>query len=137
MDSCTVAYAGSNSSWIEARFTFKTKGPLPAICSGFLSLAYEQDGSYQIWVLRTILEGFVGYPSVDTMAREKSLGLRHSTKTDYQCLVIGGGAAGLSTAGRLKALGVDYLILEKLANVGDSWACRYNAAKRESVSAFH
>ncbi|OCT44725.1 Flavin-binding monooxygenase-like family protein [Cladophialophora carrionii] len=128
-DSCTVAHAGSDSSWIEARFSFRTNGPLPAVCSGFLSLAYENDGSYKIWVLRTILEGFVGYPSVDTMAREKTLGLQQSTKTDYQCLVIGGGAAGLSTAGRLKALGVDYLILEKLADVGGSWACRYNAAK--------
>ncbi|OQU93947.1 hypothetical protein CLAIMM_00380 isoform 1 [Cladophialophora immunda] len=128
-DSCTVAHAGSDSSWIEARFSFRTNGPLPAVCSGFLSLAYENDGSYRIWVLRTILEDFVGYPSVDAMAREKSLGLQQSTKTDYQCIVIGGGAAGLSTAGRLKALGVDYLVLEKLADVGDSWACRYNAAK--------
>ncbi|KIX99768.1 uncharacterized protein Z520_04404 [Fonsecaea multimorphosa CBS 102226] len=128
-DSCAIAYAGTDSSWIDARFNFRTNGPLPAICSGFLSLAYEKDGSYKIWVLRTILERFIGYPSADTMAREKTLGLQQSTKTEYQCLVIGGGAAGLSTAGRLKALGVDYLILEKLAHVGDSWACRYNAAR--------
>lgn len=48
----------------------------------------------------------------------------------FECVIIGGGQAGLSVAGRLKALGVPYVILEKHAKVGDNWKTRYDSTKR-------
>ena len=53
-------------------------------------------------------------------------------QVDYDCVIIGGGQAGLSTAGRLKALGVSYLVLEKHDEVGDSWYTRYDSMKCKS-----
>jgi hypothetical protein len=52
-----------------------------------------------------------------------------STESHFDCVVVGGGQAGLSTGGRLKALGVSYVILEKHARVGDSWGTRYDSTK--------
>lgn len=57
-------------------------------------------------------------------------------KRDFDCVVIGGGQAGLSTAGCLGALGVSYVILEKHAAVGDSWGKRYNSTKLHTIREF-
>lgn len=54
-----------------------------------------------------------------------------SRAVDYDCVVVGGGQAGLSTGGRLKALGISYVIIEKHPNVGDSWKTRYDSMKRK------
>ena len=54
-----------------------------------------------------------------------------SRNVDFDCVIIGGGQAGLSTGGRLKALGVSYLIIEKHPEVGDSWKTRYDSMKRK------
>jgi hypothetical protein len=50
----------------------------------------------------------------------------------YYAVVIGGSQSGLSTGGRLAALNVPYIILEKNNNVGDAWLLRYKSARRES-----
>jgi putative flavoprotein involved in K+ transport len=41
-------------------------------------------------------------------------------------VVIGGGAAGLSTAGALSQLGIDAVVLEQDATLGGTWARRYD-----------
>ena len=48
----------------------------------------------------------------------------------FDCVVVGGGQAGLSTGGRLKALGVSYVVLDKNERIGDNWMLRYDSAKR-------
>lgn len=52
---------------------------------------------------------------------------------DFDCVVVGGGQAGLGTGGRLKALGISYVILEKNVEVGDSWATRYDSTRCKSM----
>src|SRR5436189_282831 len=42
-------------------------------------------------------------------------------------LVVGGGQAGLSIAARLAQLGLDMLIVDREARVGDNWRKRYHA----------
>jgi hypothetical protein len=157
-DSCRIADAGPESSWIEARFLFEADGTPQTTCSGFASLVYHPQTGWKIWVLRTILEQLVGHGDVDTLAPPKSLpngllaqprghgdvdnlappkslseGLlampNHPDKPHFECLIVGGGQSGLSTAGRLKALGVSYLVVEKNANVGDNWKLRYDLTK--------
>lgn len=44
-------------------------------------------------------------------------------------LIIGGGNAGACLAGRLKALAVDSIILERNAHPGDNWAFRYDSLR--------
>ena len=50
---------------------------------------------------------------------------------NFDSIVIGGGQAGLAVGGRLQALGVSYVILDKQAKVGDSWKTRYTSTKRK------
>jgi hypothetical protein len=134
-DSCRIADAGPESSWIEARFLFEADGTTPTTCSGFASLVYHPQTGWKIWLLRTILEQLVGHGDVDKLAPPKSLpkGLlatpNYPDKPHFECLIVGGGQSGLSTAGRLKALGVSYLVVEKNANVGDNWKLRYDLTK--------
>lgn len=133
---------GSSSSWIDARFTFRTTTGVPRVtCSGFLSIVPDVHGSWKIWMLRTILEQIEGAGDVDQLAPALSNGapgnLKNGMMTNgtspqyFDCIVVGGGQAGLGVGGRLHALGVSYLIVDKHAIVGDSWDTRYDSTKRE------
>jgi len=46
---------------------------------------------------------------------------------DPAVLVVGGGQAGLAVAARLKQLGVDTLIVDKMERIGDNWRKRYHS----------
>lgn len=67
-----------------------------------------------------------GYHAAETPASDSTV--------DFQCVVIGGGQAGLSVGGRLKALGVSYVVMDKHEEVGDSWGKRYDSTRCECVS---
>jgi hypothetical protein len=57
-------------------------------------------------------------------------------QTSFLAVVIGGGQGGLSVGGRLQALGVSYVVLEKNKHVGDAWRMRYESAKRMRIFRF-
>ena len=116
--------------WIEVPFTFETETVPAATCSGFLSLVPDGTGGWKIWLLRTILEEFRDQPSVDEL--EPGSLTEHQPLSDgafYECVVVGCGQSGLSVAGRLQALGVSYLVVDKAPRVGDSWLQRYESMK--------
>ncbi|HEY0508529.1 MAG TPA: FAD-dependent oxidoreductase [Blastococcus sp.] len=46
---------------------------------------------------------------------------------DPQVLIVGGGHAGLSVAARLQQMGVDALIVDRNARIGDNWRHRYHS----------
>lgn len=48
---------------------------------------------------------------------------------DPDVLIVGGGHAGLSAAASLNALGIDTLVVDRMARVGDNWRRRYHALK--------
>ncbi|KIW87265.1 uncharacterized protein Z519_12168 [Cladophialophora bantiana CBS 173.52] len=64
--------------------------------------------------------------SINDMAEQQSI--HH-----FQAVIIGGGQAGLSTGGRLRALGVSYVVIEKNEQVGDAWRLRYESARLHTV----
>lgn len=48
-------------------------------------------------------------------------------------LIVGGGAAGLSTAGALKRRGLNAVVLDKLPRVGEIWARRYDRLRLHTI----
>ncbi|KAL2012451.1 hypothetical protein VTN00DRAFT_5169 [Thermoascus crustaceus] len=122
--------------WIDVGFTFETASVPETTCSGFLSLVPAPDGTWKIWAMKTILERLKGQPSVDELEPVSNLtnGVHCQANgvgsvPHFDCVVVGAGLAGLCTAGRLKALSVSYLVIERNSQVGDNWALRYDSAK--------
>lgn len=54
--------------------------------------------------------------------------------SDPEVLIVGGGHAGLSAAATLNALGIDALIVDRMARVGDNWRLRYHALKLHNMT---
>lgn len=44
-------------------------------------------------------------------------------------LIVGGGHAGITAAARLKALGVEALVVDRMTRIGDNWRKRYHGLK--------
>ncbi|KAH7391256.1 dimethylaniline monooxygenase (N-oxide forming) [Cadophora sp. MPI-SDFR-AT-0126] len=119
-------------SWIETRFSFETNAVPQTTCTGILNLVPGLDGKWRIWVLRSILEQLKSAGDVDVLEpafKMNALTNGHQEPTHYDCVIVGGGQAGLSTAGRMKALGISYVVLDKHQNVGDNWKTRYGSAR--------
>ncbi|KAH8797266.1 hypothetical protein F5884DRAFT_254874 [Xylogone sp. PMI_703] len=124
-----------NSSWIQASFKFETTGHPTCLCSGFIGLVPNKSGGWSIWMLSTILEALKQYASPDVLPPQPAVAVNENgtladiNEYNFDCVVVGAGMAGLSTAGRLKALGVSSLTVEKNAHIGDNWTMRYESAK--------
>ncbi|UKZ75723.1 hypothetical protein TrVFT333_003415 [Trichoderma virens FT-333] len=141
-NSAKIIRLHDEASWLECRFTFQTKYP-ETECSAILHLVPAAGGIWKIWVLRTILEQISGHGNVDSLApcipqTDSSMhveqeSISSSGKSHFHAVIIGGGQSGLSTGGRLQALGVSYVILEKNEEVGAAWGLRYNSAKLHTV----
>jgi hypothetical protein len=129
--STRVSRTPFGAQWIESLFTFETKGTTETRCVAILTLILDLNGNWRIWTMRTILDNLKGQANVDHLARVDKIKQSNGTdeKSHFDCIVIGGGQAGLSMAGRLKALGISYVVLDKYKEVGDSWGKRYNSAK--------
>lgn len=133
--SSRIARFGPDNAWVEARFEFRTDR---ARCSGTIGLVPGggREAEWKIWLLCTILEQLHGFPDVDDLRPPESSPNRqpngtHPPPPSYvDCAVIGAGVGGLTMAGRLQALGLSYLIIEKHAQVGDTWLKdRYESVK--------
>ncbi|KIW17548.1 hypothetical protein PV08_04742 [Exophiala spinifera] len=155
--SSRVVRTGNKYAWLDCKFLFTATNPATE-CSGYLSLVPSEGGKWKIWVLRTVLEQLIGHGNVDSLAPTLSDGrtngfangttngsqngltnghsataLNGSSTYDTYAVIIGGGQSGLSTGGRLQALGVPYVILEKHSSVGDAWKTRYTSARLHTV----
>jgi cation diffusion facilitator CzcD-associated flavoprotein CzcO len=152
-ESSRVTRFGPKTAFIAARFSFSTESPPAAGCSGLIRLVPGQDGQWKIWILTTILEevSAFGNPDVLEISGSVSNGVsdleigdhRNGTSdtnglvpnghtselTQFDCVIVGGGMAGLSVAGRLKALGVSAVTLERNAQIGQNWTLRYDSVK--------
>ena len=121
-------------SWIQARYSFKTAGQPELICSGQIGIVPDGKSGWRIWLLTTILEEIKGLPNPDFMEPHTKRQTTDRTTTapdlyQFDCVVVGAGFAGLCLAGRLKAMGVHSVTLERNANVGDNWTKRYESAR--------
>jgi hypothetical protein len=131
-----VARLPGGAQWVEARFSFETEAMPQTACTGIMHLVPQVDGKWRIWALRTILEQLKGQGNVDVLESTKGTSKltngNHESK-NFDCIVVGGGQAGLATGGRLKALGISYVVLDKYKEVGDSWKSRYGSVRCQSL----
>ncbi|GGG30398.1 monooxygenase [Caldovatus sediminis] len=124
---------------IEAIFTFETAiGP----CNGVVRLV-EAGGAPRAWTLMTALDEIRGHEDPATGRRWKEVDwtrnfggenwldrrnrARAYADRDPAVLVVGAGQAGLSVAARLGQLGVDTLVVDREARLGDNWRRRYHS----------
>ncbi|KAK5033316.1 hypothetical protein LTS07_003618 [Exophiala sideris] len=144
--------------WVNISFSFRNRGTPAARCLGFLSLILDQSGVWKIWLIRTVLEQLDDCDDVDKLqagheisngdhisnghtngihgADTTTNGTHHSPK-HFDCVIVGAGQAGLSTAGRLQALGISYLVLDKNAQIGDNWMTRYDSARLHTAREYN
>jgi putative flavoprotein involved in K+ transport len=131
-----VGRAGTDA--IEVLFDFDTAfGP----GNGVLRLVPDNQGQLRAWTLNTNLHELRGHEEefkrrpppdstrdfgaenwADRLERQREFADR-----DPAVLVVGGGQAGLSIAARLSQLGIDTLIVDRHARVGDNWRTRYHS----------
>ena len=81
----------------------------------------EKNGAYRP-TRKTYSRGFIGPNWLDQRQAASSY-----KDCDPTVLIIGGGQAGLTIAARLTQLGVDNLIVDKHARIGDNWRHRYHS----------
>ncbi|KAL0766456.1 hypothetical protein CaCOL14_010901 [Colletotrichum acutatum] len=131
----TFAPVTPTLQFIDCNFAFRTASPA-ARCSGKIILlphkrqsGNEEFVSWKIWVLSTRIEDFVYYPEKLSLLRgpAKQLGILEQFETDV--IIIGGGNSAVTVAARLKALGVESVMLDRNPTPGDNWALRYHAMK--------
>jgi putative flavoprotein involved in K+ transport len=124
---------------IEVIFTFETSvGP----CNGVVRLVPE-DGKPRAWTLMTTLDEIRGHEDPANGRRWQDVDWKRNfggenwldrrtraqayADRDPAVLVVGAAQAGLTIAARLSLLGVDTLVVDREARIGDSWRRRYHA----------
>lgn len=126
---------------IEAFFAFETG---VGRCRGVLRLmADPTDGLMRAWTLSTTLHELRGHeeqtgsrrpigPSdvrdfgAENWADQRRKAVGYGDR-DPTVLVIGAGQAGLAMAARLGTLGIDTLVVDRNARIGDNWRHRYHS----------
>ncbi|MEM9370366.1 MAG: NAD(P)/FAD-dependent oxidoreductase [Pseudomonadota bacterium] len=127
-------------SCLEAYFRFETK---TGRGRGIVRLIEDANGDLRAWTLLTALEELKGHE--EKIGSNRPIGQSFSRDfngpnwlddriadqayedREPMVLIVGSGQAGLSTAARLRQLGVDTLIVDPHERVGDTWRKRYHA----------
>lgn len=131
----------SAKNLIEAYFDFDTA---QGHATAFVRLLAARDGERsKAWILLTTLQSLHGYE--ERIGAHRPIGVEYSRNfagdnwlderiaerkfedRDPEVVVVGGGQGGLIIAARLRQMGVDTLVVEKLPRVGDNWRRRYHS----------
>ncbi len=132
----------SARSLIEGYFDFDTTLGLG---TGFVRLQADPGAASgtRVWIGLTTLQRLTGFE--ETMGSNRPTGVEYSynfvgdnwlderTKAREhaehgpEVLIVGAGQSGLALAARLKQLGVDAVLVEAHARVGDNWRTRYHS----------
>lgn len=108
---------------------------------------------WKIWILSTKLENLDVHPENESLLHLPGRNLSGMTEIDTEVFIIGGGNAlvhrliaffliGLPTssaaalAARLKTFGVESIMAERNARIGDNWAKRYDCMKFHVPTSF-
>lgn len=119
--------------FIDCRVVFKTSTP-GATCSGRLVLLptkvegeSDQDVvEWKIWFLCTWIDNLDVQVEDEALLKLPRRKLDDVETIETDVLIIGAGNSGIVLAARLKALGVESVMIDRNAEVGDNWNLRYD-----------
>jgi cation diffusion facilitator CzcD-associated flavoprotein CzcO len=102
-----------------------------------MRLITDEQQTWKIWTLVTMLQGIEGFPNVDVLepamqweSDQLMTPVSDSGESTVQdCVVVGAGMSGLCTAGYLKAAGINAVIVERNESIGQNWTDRYESVK--------
>ncbi|KAL2855944.1 hypothetical protein BJY01DRAFT_243125 [Aspergillus pseudoustus] len=129
-------------AWVTVDFCFETCSLPKTSNIGQLFLTPAPNGEWKIWMITTYLERMLGYPSVDELIPPTADRIRENSaipdrkQAQFDAVVVGAGQAGLSVGGRLKALGVSYVVIDAIRTVGDNWKTRYDSTRLHTTREF-
>jgi cation diffusion facilitator CzcD-associated flavoprotein CzcO len=128
------AVVRAGTSVVEAIFAFDTAA---GVCNGVVRLVPDSTGLARAWTFSTALDEprdgaeCAGAEAARDFGGDNWLDKRRKAGAyadhDPEVIVVGGGQAGLSIAARLGRLGVDTLIVDRQARIGDNWRRRYHS----------
>ncbi|KAK2055329.1 FAD/NAD(P)-binding domain-containing protein [Colletotrichum caudatum] len=131
--------ATKDLKWLGCNFSFGTGSPR-ARCLGTMMLVPAVEGpgrcEWKIWSMSTWLKEWEEYPEDETLLRMPSAPITQDERICTDVLVIGGGNAGIILAGRLKALDVDYVVVDRNQKVGENWSQRYDCMRFHVYKSF-
>ncbi|RAK95719.1 monooxygenase [Aspergillus ibericus CBS 121593] len=117
--------------FIECGVVFRTAAP-GAICKGkVVLLPVKRDSSddieWKIWVLVTVLDSLDVHPEDESLLQCPGRSFDGLETFETDVFIIGGGNAAIALAARLKALGVESVMAERNAVMGNNWDLRYDS----------
>jgi cation diffusion facilitator CzcD-associated flavoprotein CzcO len=137
-----IGRGGKDCSWVDVDILFSAEhNNLAESCRGTVSMIFNGEKSeWKVWMLRTWLECFdgLGHPDILKTISEQPNGTVNgatdginglSVQDEYDAIIIGGGQAGLAVAGRMHALSLNYLLIERHPELGDVWRKRYESLR--------
>ncbi|KAH8807118.1 dimethylaniline monooxygenase (N-oxide forming) [Xylogone sp. PMI_703] len=134
----------ANNQWLSAEFNFVVMGIPSRECIGSVSLIPTRENEWKIWMMTTVLDQLIGHPRVDQLTPDmqdapgqSQHDVVRSDKSDYfDVVIVGAGQAGLAVAGRVKALNVSYVVIDKMQKIGDNWLLRYDSTRLHTPREF-
>ncbi|KAL4926923.1 monooxygenase [Aspergillus undulatus] len=125
--------------FIDCPLVFKTESP-SSLCRGKMVLLPivedRQEIAWKIWILSTRLESLDSQPEDEGLLRSTAKPLDGLKEFEVDVFIIGAGNAAVALSARLKALGVDSVMVDRNARPGDNWALRYDCMRFHIPTSF-
>ncbi|KAH7096045.1 hypothetical protein FB567DRAFT_624218 [Paraphoma chrysanthemicola] len=122
-----LAVISPDLMYIDCPISFRSISPALE-CGGKVMLLPIKTGSivsWKIWSLSTWVEQLVHHPENEKLLSAPARNLDGLERIETDVVIIGGGSSGIISAARLKAVGVESVILDRFPRIGDSWGHRY------------
>ncbi|KAI0010778.1 hypothetical protein F4779DRAFT_576077 [Xylariaceae sp. FL0662B] len=120
--------------FIDCGISFRTSSPELNCMGKMVLLPVKSDTaggsvSWKIWVLSTWVDNIVQHPEDEKLLLSPSRNLDGIDIVETDVFIVGAGTSGLMTAARLKALGVESVVVDRNPHLGDSWTNRYDCLR--------
>ncbi|RSL62706.1 hypothetical protein CEP53_004686 [Fusarium sp. AF-6] len=139
LEGATFIPATPALQFIDVSLSFTATSPATKCSARFLLLPVRNEKNsldWKIWIFNTKLDSLDLYPEDESLLQSPGRNLDGLDDINTDVFIIGGGNAAVALAGRLKTLGVDSVMAERNARVGDNWALRYECMKFHIPTSF-